>query len=173
MPIIAKASGDFVPAPEGAHPAVCVDVIDLGMVTTDYRGVKKTQHKVRIVWQIDEDQENGKPFVVNQRYTLSLHQKATLRRDLESWRGRSFSEEELTAFDLENLLGVGAIVNVVHTRREGSTYSNVAGVMKLMKGVSAPNPRDYVRVCDRKATQPTGVAPDGDEFAATDDDVPF
>lgn len=29
MPIIAKASGaNFVPAPSGAHSAVCVDVVD-------------------------------------------------------------------------------------------------------------------------------------------------
>jgi hypothetical protein len=32
MPIIEIAGGNLTPAPEGAHAAVCVDVIDLGMV---------------------------------------------------------------------------------------------------------------------------------------------
>jgi hypothetical protein len=149
MGIIAKAGAEFTPAPAGTHAAVCVDIIDIGMVLSEFKGVKKNQHKIKIVWQIDEDQANGKPFTVSQRYTLSLHQKATLRRDLESWRGKPFSEEELKAFDLENLLGAGALLNVIHNHREGSTYANVASVMRLMKGMATPAPRDYVRVCDR------------------------
>ena len=36
MPIYAKQkSGDFVPAPEGLWPAVCVDVVDKGMVNPE------------------------------------------------------------------------------------------------------------------------------------------
>src|SRR4051794_3571047 len=115
MGIIAKANGgDFVLCPAGAHAGVCVDVIDLGIVESEFNGEKKKAHKVRVVWQIEEEQDNGKRFTAGKRYTLSLHEKATLRKDLESWRGRPFTNQELDGFDLEKLLGIGALINVIH-----------------------------------------------------------
>jgi hypothetical protein len=112
------------------------------------------------------------PFLVRRRYTCSLHEKATLRRDLESWRGRAFTDKELEAFDLESLLSVGCLINVIHESRNGSTYANVASVMRLPKGMTAPTPRDYVRVQDRPPVQT--AADDGlDGLGITDDDVPF
>lgn len=177
MPIYAKAGTDFKPAPPGTHAGVCVDVVDLGMVTSDFGGKKKTQHKIKIVWQIDEARDDGKPFDVSQRYTLSLHAKATLRRELESWRGRAFTEDELKEFDVETVIGAGAMLNIIHAFREGKTYANVTGVMRLMKGMAAPVPRDYVRVCDRNLSAPGAPgAPDGewgDEYPSDLDEVPF
>ena len=170
MAIFARAGGDFTPAPAGTHAAVCVDVVDLGMVTSEFAGIKKTQHKIKIVWQIDETRDDGKPFDVSQRYTLSLHSKATLRRELESWRGRAFTEEELKEFDVETVIGAGAMLNVIHNFREGKTYANVTGVMRLMKGIATPTLRDYVRVCDRQ--KPSEMDYD-DPNAYPDDEVPF
>ena len=64
MPIYAKASPSFTPAPAGTHAAVCVDVIDMGDVVSEFNGKKKTQHKIRIVWQLDELRDDGKRFTV-------------------------------------------------------------------------------------------------------------
>jgi hypothetical protein len=172
MPIIAKAGASFTPAPAGTHCAVCVDVIDLGVVEVNYLGKVRKQHKIVIAWQIDETMEDGKPFLVRRRYTCSLHEKATLRRDLESWRGRAFTNTELEAFDLENLLGVGSLLNVIHESRNGSTFANVASIMRLPKNMTAPTPRDYLRVQDRPPVQM--VADDGlGGLGITDDDIPF
>ena len=41
---------------------------------------------------------DGKPFLVRRRYTASLHEKSALRKDLESWRGRAFTNVELDGF---------------------------------------------------------------------------
>jgi hypothetical protein len=122
-----------------------------------------------IVWQIDENLDDGKPFLVRRRYTCSLHEKATLRRDLESWRGRGFTDQELQSFDLEILLSASCLLNIIHEARNGSIFANVAGVMRLPKGMMPPVPRDYVRVCDRPPAQ-TDAA---DSLEITDDDVPF
>jgi hypothetical protein len=170
MPIFVRATGNFLPAPAGTHTAVCVDVTDLGLITTTFQGKTRQQHKVAIVWQIDENLPDGKPYQVRRRYTCSLHEKATLRRDLESWRGRPFNDQELQSFDLETLLSVGCLLNVIHESRNGATYANVASVMRLPKGMTAPSIRDYVRVCDRPPAQ-TDAAEDG--LGITDDDVPF
>jgi len=74
----------------------------------------------------------------------------------------------LEAFDLESLLSVGCLINVIHESRNGSTFANVASVMRLPKGMTSPTIRDYVRVCDRLQADGTD-----DDLAVTDDDAPF
>lgn len=179
MPIIAKASGSgYIPAPAGTWAAVCVDVVDLGMLKVSFGGKDKTQHKIRIVWQISEVRPDNKPFEVSKRYTLSLHEKAGLRKDLESWRGKPFSQSELEGFDVETVLGVPCMLNIIKQEKGADTYANVTAIMRLPKGMEAPSQRDYVRVCDRKPAEGVGEAmPDYEDpyggHGITDDDVPF
>ena len=54
MPIIVKAGGDFIPAPEGSHIGVLVDVVDLGLVSITNNGKTESKRMVRLVWQIAE-----------------------------------------------------------------------------------------------------------------------
>lgn len=166
MAIVAKASGgNFTPAPAGSWGAVCCDVVDLGIVESTFSGKTKKQHKIRVVWQIDENMENGKPFLASQRYTLSLHDKAGLRKDLESWRGRAFTDEELEGFDVETVIGAPCLLSIVQAASGGNVYANVKGVMKLPRGMQAIRVRDYIRVVDRKAeagTDTSDIPPHGE-----------
>ena len=185
MPIYTRSSGAvYKPAPSGVHPAVCVDVVDLGQVKVEYAGKSREQYKIKIVWQIDELRDDGKPYTCSKRYTNSLHEKAALRKDLESWRGKAFTQDELAQFDLEALLSCGCLINVIHNTKEGSTYANVTGVMRLPKGMQAPSLRDYVREVDREpeaapahglASAPAGWTgdPPPDYPPDYDDTVPF
>jgi hypothetical protein len=177
MPIYASAGSGtkFQPAPAGTYAAVCCDVFDLGVLTVEWQGQKKQQHKVLVSWQINEDRDDGKPYLVSKRYTLSLHEKAGLRKDLEAWRGRKFTEEELHRFDVETIVGKPCLLNIIHNQSGGDTYANVAGVMALPKGMPAPIVRDFVRRIDREPQQ-HGVNPltDAEHFdAVTADDIPF
>lgn len=152
MPIIATegSSKTFTPAPAGLHQAVCVDVVDLGLVKTTYDGETKTKLMVRVIWQIDDvNPEDGKRFTASKRYNNTLHEKGTLRKDLESWRARPFSADELKGFDLERLLGVNCQINVQHRTANGKTYANVVSIVPLGKGMTKLEPKDYVRVVDR------------------------
>lgn len=168
MGVVATAGKAFTPAPSGVHQGVCCDVVDLGMVTTEWEGKKRTSHKVYLVWQIGEvNQETGKRFTVRKRYTVSLHEKAALRKDLQSWRGRPFTQEELRGFDLDKVLGVNGLLNIVHAESDGSIYANVEAIMPLPKGQARMDVSDYVREQDRPKDQASG------EFQASDDDVPF
>jgi len=183
MPIYASsksAGGNFKPAPAGTHAAVCCDVVDLGLLEVTFGGKTKKQHKVNIVWQIEELRDDGQPFTVRKRYTLSLHEKSAMRKDLESWRGRPFTEEELDKFDLEKLIGIGCFINVIHKPRPdgGEPWANVTTIMKLAKGMAAPKIENYVRVCDRPqedGAQPDAAPPDIDTggMGITDEDIPF
>jgi len=168
MALIAKqAGGSFIPCPAGLHHAVCVDVVDLGDLKVNYGGKEKIQHKVRLVWQTDELMPDGKPYIVQKRYTLSLNEKATLRKDLESWRSKAFTVDELNGFDLELLLCVNCQLNVIQETRDGSTYGNVTSIVPPPKGVQKLVSHGYLRVKDRTDK------PEDDDQRITDDDVPF
>lgn len=178
MPIYATA-GDtttFQPAPEGVHQAVCVDVIDKGLVEETWEGKTTRKHKILLSWQIAETREDGKPFLVSKRYTLSIGEKANLRKDLESWRGRAFTPAEEAQFDVESVIGANCLLNIQHRESKGKTYANVVSIMPLVKGMPKMTASaDYVRVCDRPETQPSShehVSPPEPE-PITEDDIPF
>jgi hypothetical protein len=177
MPIIATAgeSKSYTPAPEGTHQGVCVDVIDLGLLPDTFNP-GKVKHKVNIVWQIDESRDDGKRHQLYKRYTLSLNEKATLRKDLESWRGRVFTLDEEMGFDVEKLMGANCLLNVQHKKSvDGTrTYANVIAVMPLIKGMQKLFPLDYERQTPETAAQQEPEqdhAPCVDEI--TDDQIPF
>lgn len=171
MSIIARRpESNFTPCPEGLHHAVCVDVIDLGILQTNWGD----KHKVRIVWQVEEENsETGKRFDVRKQYNLSLHEKATLRKDLESWRGRKFTENELDGFDLEKLLGVNCQVQVVQDiTDESKIYANVQAVVPPPKGAQKLSVLDYTRMKDRATDHGNGNGATS-EGELTEDDIPF
>lgn len=172
MPIIATAgdSKSFTPAPSGVHQAVCVDVIDKGVLEVTYSGKTKKQHKVSLAWQIDELRDDGKRFLVYKRYTLSLNEKATLRKDLESWRGRAFTRDEEMGFDVESVIGANCLINVQHVTQGDRTYANVVAVMPIAKGMAKIAPQAYVREQDRTEA---GDSSNGHDAPLTDDIEPF
>lgn len=180
MPIIATAGSDtgtFTPAPAGVHQAVCVDVVDLGIVEVTWQGKSKQQHKVNVAWQIDELRDDGKPYLVFKRYTLSLSEKATLRKDLESWRGKKFTRDEEMGFDVESVLGANCLLNITHNVVGDKTYANVVSIMPLVKGMPKIAARDFVRKQDRQpddAAQAPASSHDEPSYGGlTEDDIPF
>lgn len=184
MPLIARASGgDFTPCPEGQFAAICVDAVDLGMMTSHYDKKERTVQKCRLAFLTEDvDPVTKKMYYVGQMFTLSLSDKANLRKFLESWRGKKFTAEELEGFDVEKLIGAGAFIQVVQVQREAATYANIETIMKLPKGMKAPKytAADYVRVKDRPKDAPAGKPPAGHadepmpDFAEDDDtSLPF
>lgn len=147
-----SASVEFKPAPQGVFTARCYRVIDLGTQEKTFQGVSKGKaRKVLIGWELfgeDEDghplmTDEGKPVSVTKRYTVSLGDKAKLRSDLESWRGRAFTEDELAGFDLKNLLGVYALINVKHDIKPEAIYANVASISPIPKQMRASLPEGF------------------------------
>jgi len=133
---VKEPEGNFQLAPEGTHVARCYMVVDMGLQETGY-GPK---HKIKIGFELpNEAMDDGRPFSVSQTYTASLSEKANLRGDLESWRGRAFTEQELQGFDVFNVLGAPAMVSVIHTESNGKTYANIKSVSAIPKGLTVPN----------------------------------
>lgn len=142
LPKPGEGGGDREPVPAGTHLGVCYRFVDLGTQKVEYQGQVKHLRKVMISWILpDEHMTDGKLFAAHKRYTWSMHEKANLRHDLESWRGKAFSSEDFegpNAFNTKKLLGQPCMLTVTHDTRDGRTYENVASVGKLMKGVKVP-----------------------------------
>ena len=137
-----SGGGNFKRVPPGVFIGRCYSLIDLGTQLTDGQYGQKMQHKIRISWELFGDDDDGNPLTIavdgvempmtiSKSYTVSLHEKSSMRRDLAAWRGRDFSEEEAKAFDVSKLVGVYCMLNVTSSETNGKTYSNVAGITPL------------------------------------------
>jgi hypothetical protein len=156
MAIIAekKEGGNFKQVEPGMYPARCYSMIEIGTIDTEFNGETKKAHKVSITWELPTEkavfhEDRGEePFVVSKTYTLSMHEKATLRKDLESWRGKGYTEEEAKRFDITKLLGQPCNLNVIHVpgKEAGKTYVQVASISPLMKGQVCPAQINPLRV---------------------------
>jgi len=134
--------GNFKRVPAGAYIGRCYSLIDLGTQLSSGQYGEKLQHKIRIGWELFGEDEQGNPLTIevngrempmtiSKSYTVSLHEKAGLRKDLAAWRGKDFTDEEAKAFDVAKLLGAYCMVNVTTSETNGKTYSNVAGLTPL------------------------------------------
>ncbi len=172
MAIIAREpKTDYQLVDQGLHAARCIDVVDLGLVQTEFGD----KYQVQLRWVLPADSvttgHQERAPICARKFTNSLHKKAALRQILEMWRNRPFTPAELEGFDLEKLLGVACQVQIVHSpKADGSVYANVQAVIPLSKGMTAPAaPADYVRVRDREAQRHVTDANKDDDDA----DIPF
>lgn len=132
------------------YPAVCVDYINLGRKVVEYPGSDSYVAEMgALVFQIDaENPDTGKPFEIAQEFTLSLGKKANLRKLLEGWRGRPFTEDEVkeAGVKLHKLVGINGLLAVTHkTSQTGNTRAVISSVAPLMKGMDKMIPENYTR----------------------------
>lgn len=137
-----SGGGNFKRVPAGVFIGRCYSLIDLGTQLSVGQYGEKLQHKIRVGWELFGEDEQGAPLTVDvdgkempmtisKSYTVSLHEKAGLRKDLAAWRGKDFTDEEAKAFDVSKLIGAYCMVNVTTSETNGKTYSNVAGLTPL------------------------------------------
>ena len=174
--IVKKRDDDFKPVPTGLQPAVCVNVFDIGY-QPGYQGGAPSP-KVVILWELtgNDRRDDGKWFQLTKLYTASLGEKATLRKDLETWRGRTFTAAELDGFELDKLNGIGCqLLNVESTTK---TFVNIAAVMPPRAGPkpTIETPADYIpewvkkKIAEQLHPEP---ADDFHDDIPGDDIIPF
>ena len=149
MGIVAKSNGqDFENEllPAGSHVAMCYAMIDLGTQETEFGGVKSKKRIVRVVWELSDekkvfDEARGEePLSAGKNFTLSMHEKATLRKFIENWRGKKYSEKEAEAVDITVLLGVPCMLSISHGVNEtsGKEYAQINSASLLPKSMPKP-----------------------------------
>jgi hypothetical protein len=197
--LIAKGGTEakFRPHPEGQYVAQCVDTIDLGNKVESFPGTPdKLAHKIVLVFRTGEvNEQTGEVIDIAREFTLSMNEKANLRKFLEQWRGKPYTAEQAEAgVPLHKLVGNFALITVAHrTSGAGRTYANLTacvGLPKQMSEAAKDMSKGYTRADywqQRKDEYAQGVqafrsvaaAPpaDFDDFPAaledSEDDLPF
>jgi len=203
-------NSDFKQVPAGMHLARCYRITDLGTQKSEYQGQVKYNRKIMVQFEVHGEDADGQPLVtdknepmsVSKRYTRSLAEKAALRADLISWRGREFTADELNSFDLKNILGAWAMLSIVKSAgQNGKEYTNIANVNPVpatIKRAGLPNghnelvefdidPEVYNKLSKGVKTIIEGspewksrqdpvrkqATPTGSGFDDMDDDIPF
>jgi hypothetical protein len=130
-------------APEGSYPARCYQIIDLG--TTEQGGnFPGKKRKVQFLFELPtelavfDEAKGSQPYYVRSIYTLSMNEKALLRRDLSAWMGKKLSDAEAAKLDIFKMLGKTCMVNIAHVTKGENTYANIISFAPLMKGYECP-----------------------------------
>ena len=147
------------PHPEGIHPAICVDVIDLGMVEVDFQGQRKMVNKLKLVFESEQKTAEGRNWTVSKNFTASLHPKAKLAEFLGKWRGRVIVPGE--TIDMTKLIGACCTLVISHQQNMvGRTYASIDAISKPSKKLAASGHYDPAemrrRIADSISRQSTG-----------------
>lgn len=140
MSLIAKSEGNLniKKLEDGVYTAVSSMLVDLGIQKSEKYG--KNSRKIIIVWNVTNEfieiNREKLPRVMSKEYTMTLSEKSTLRKDLQAWRGKQFTQEELKGFNLANILNKGCQLQILNTENNGKTYTNIVAIMALPKGMS-------------------------------------
>ena len=154
MALIAKESGGgtFTPVPPGMYLARCYRIVDLGTQKSEYLGQVKNLQKVMLQFEVHGEDDEGKPLLtakgepmsISKNFTLSLAEKATLRKDLQTWRGKEFTADELKGFQLDNVLGAWAMIAITKAMgNNGKEYTNIANINSVPKAMKASLPQGH------------------------------
>lgn len=131
----------------GIHGAVCCDVIDLGLQQTQW-GEKR---KLQLTFSLDQNKSDGKPIVISRRYTATLNEKGSLRKDLKTWRGADLTADEKAEFNAEKLIGAQAQVNIEEFQKsDGTAGTSIGAILPPADGQDVKADPDYERVKDRE-----------------------
>lgn len=138
LTVKAGSSGTkFKQVDPGMHLARCYRVIDLGTQSTTWDNAPKYKKKIRLQFEVHGEDSQGQPLVTDKGvplstskdFTASLHEKSALRKELENWRSRAFTQDELDGFQLKNVLGAWAMISVVNEKgRDGNYYTNISSI---------------------------------------------
>lgn len=151
MPIKVPTGGQSNPVPAGTHQAVCYGVCAVGTLPSQ---IYASRPKVVIIWELPQERadfgdKKNQPRAISARYTLSFDKKATLRKIMESWRGRAFTDAELSTFEMDRMIGANCLLGVQHMTKEGKTFANISSVSPLAKGMpklASENERLYFNI---------------------------
>ena len=131
--------------PAGNYVARCYSMIHIGTVTEMILGESKRLNKVRITWELPtecrvfHEDKGEQPMVISKEFTLSMNEKSNLRKMLESWRGKQFTEVEAERFDITKLLGIPCMLSIIHKQnKKGYDYEDIAGIAAMPKGMECP-----------------------------------
>ena len=125
--------------PAGTHVARCYQMIHIGTIEWEYQGEKKFTNKIRLSFELPNELRDYGAMSISQEYTMSLHEKSNLRRDLQAWMGRELYPGELKEFDITEMIGHPVLLSIIHkTSNAGHEFAAISSFSSMMEGVECP-----------------------------------
>lgn len=139
-----KKGSSLPPMDAGTYPALCIGIVDLGEQYSEK--FKNYSDKVLVIWEIPSQtvtiDGEEKPRWLSKDYAASLNEKSNLYKTLVSWRGKAFTEAELSeegeGFDLTSMLGAGCLIQVIVEEKENGPYNQITSVIGMPVGMPGP-----------------------------------
>jgi len=128
---------------EGSYNAICVAFDDLGTQKNEKFGTESRQVSMTFEVQ-DEQTSEGEPFYIYKRYNMKFSPKATLAKDLKSWRGIEIGMGE--EFDTDDVIGMPALISLENNETEKGTFTNIKSISAPLKGTKFRKPKSDLRV---------------------------
>lgn len=124
----------------GPQYATLVAIIDTGTHERTFKGESRGAARyLYFVWELPQapDPATGRPSLIGETFTLSLHKKSRLRKTIEAWFGKEIPEGH--TLDLRKLLGRGCVLQLKGSEKGG--YVHVDGVTPVFPpGTRLPAP---------------------------------
>lgn len=145
---------DFELVEDMIQGAVLADIVDKGMVDNKFKPGTKV-HKCYFVWIMAEEDSEGRNKRVFESFTVSLNEKATLRKRLKEFGLTEADVAELkkSKKPLELDKYIGSQRTMVLSKEDGDNgkpFIKVTATMAVKKGQTAPSiPADFVRKQDQ------------------------
>jgi hypothetical protein len=149
MGVVASAQGEgkkFELPQEMIQQAILADVVDKGMVPNKFKPGTQ-QHKAYFTWILEEVDADGKNKRVFDGFTVSLHEKASLRKRLKEFGAKI---EKDTKLDLDMYIGTKrTLVLSTEDGNDGEQYVKILAT-KPPSGKGVEIPADFVRKQDKQ-----------------------
>ena len=122
---------------EGAHNAVCIQVIDLGTQESRFNDVIKNVRKILVGFELpDLENEDGGPTIVSLQMSFTDSPKGNLMKTMKQWLGVKTGD-----FDMDDCLGKAAIITITHNTTDKGTFANITNVGQVTKGHKVRKPQ--------------------------------
>jgi hypothetical protein len=165
----------------GNYQAVCLGVYNLGLQETkDMKGNVVNKPQIYMVFEVDEKNNTGENYVIGKIYTDSFHEKSNLRKHLESWRSRQFTNDELENFDVEAIISKHCFLNITHNKNGYPQIDSItpvpASVTNMISNRSVPE--KMMEFINRKQKEAVSLADENESQIPEQEeddysDVPF
>lgn len=134
------------PVEPGTYFAVCIGAVDLGEQETTFNGKTRYSNQMQIIFELPSElitiDGEEQPRQLSKRFNVSTSSKSSLRKFIEHWYGRVFTDEAFREFDTLDLLGKPATLSVVAS--VDGQYANIAEASALPKGMAAPEAKSQL-----------------------------
>lgn len=158
IPIRKSEGKDFKITPAGNHVARCYQILHIGSIPSTFPGENKNVSKTRLTFELPDElnefrkDEGLKPFSISVEHTVSMNEKANLRKFIEGWLGETLPEEEeaCKSFNLHSMIGKTCMLNVVHkpSRKTNKPFALIVGASPVPKGIEVPEAVNEPRYID-------------------------